>query len=136
MTEIAHCEFGLISRLQCGDKSLYVLERPYNFTEPTLGAIMGGNYRVINYHDTDGTQHWYLLASSAYQTPEFLSTRHVVFNKSDFVLGIALGCEDGKWCVVNRRIAGTIFKEWLTDITSFNLYIKRHSAPMKNDTKD
>jgi len=132
MTEISHTQYGLMSRLQCGQSHLYVLEPPYKPHDIDNGAIKGGRYEVAKAANSEGVYDWMILAVPGRAGIVFTIGRHVGDTHGDLLLGTELGIHDEMWTVIENHQALEIFNNWVMDVHMFVLYIRRLSAPMKS----
>jgi len=121
-----------MSRLQCGQSHLYVLEPPYNPHDIEHSAIKGGRYEVAKAANSEGLYDWMILGVPDKAGVVFNTGRHAGYTDGDLLLGTELGVHDEMWTVINSREALEIFNNWLMDVHMFVLYIRRLSAPIKS----
>lgn len=132
MTEFAHCKYGLFSLLQCGNHTWYTQEERYELLTPGEGCILGGEYTVLTMELDNDERYWILSDVLTRAGLNFAPCHKFTIPVGSIMVGTDIGCVNGVWSVVKQFSAHEKLSEVLEDISSFTLYINRHTAPMKS----
>lgn len=135
MTEVAHCKFGLFSLLQCGNKAWYTHENRLDLLTPNAGCIPGGEYTVLTMELDNDERYWILSDVPDRSGITFSHYDVSILPSGPISVGEDIGCENGRWSVIGRYNAHLQLSQTLEEVSSFKLYIKRLSVPMKSSFK-
>ena len=125
LTDFAHCAFGMFSKLQCGEQSVYILEPPWNDNLPDLSCIPAGIYTCMRVDRGDDPDAWHVLDVKD-RTEIVIHVGNTIDDTEGCPLpGIGLGFHRNKWAVVDSDQALKRINHWLDGVNEFTLYIER-----------